>query len=59
MIDPVAAFDQLDAIFKQHAIMCAQYYHRLREQKVPPMLARDMTKEMHRATMGLLNHKGT
>jgi hypothetical protein len=59
MIDPVAAFDQLDAIFKQHALMCAQYYHRLREQKVPPTLARDMTKEMHRATMGLLNQKGT
>jgi len=59
MIDPVAAFDQLDAIFRQHAVMCAQYYKRLRENGVPPVLARDLTKEMHKSTMALINQKGT
>lgn len=59
MIDPVAAFDQLDTIFKHHAVMCAQYYKRLRDNGVPPVLARDLTKEMHKSTLEVINHKGT
>lgn len=59
MIDPVAAFDQLDAVFRSHATMIAAYYKRLKDNGVPPTLAKELTKDLHTQTIKLLNQKGT
>lgn len=60
MIDPVAAFDQLGAVFRHHAEMTAQYYKQLRDNGVPPTLARELTREMQAQTLKILGqNRGT